>query len=188
MQDVCFLLDSIQDWVLERPLIGRYMDLSRIGMSGHSFGALTTQVMAGMKFPDEAGVLRDMRDERLCCGIAYSPVPIMHFTDALPEDVYSSIRIPMFYMTGTQDSSPLEEGIDYKQRLIVRDYAGHPEQYLQVLEGGDHMIYNGTRGKLAANPHREEHEALILNAVFAFWQAYLKDDGAAKEWLNVHYG
>ena len=50
------------------------------------------------------------------------------------------------------------------------------------------MVYNGTRGKLVRNPYREEHEALIQDAVFAFWEAYLKDDKGAKEWLKDHYG
>ncbi|MCK5373671.1 MAG: hypothetical protein KAJ40_00150 [Alphaproteobacteria bacterium] len=187
MMDVPFVLDCLQGWIKEKPEIGGFMDLSRIGMSGHSFGAITTQVMAGMKFPDENERLINLRDERLSCGIAYSPVPITHISDASPEEIYSSIRIPMLYMTGTEDNSPLEKDIDYKHRLIVLDNAGYPEQYLQVLDGGDHMIYNGTRGKLALNPKRDEHEALILDAVFAFWQAYLKDDAGAKNWLRVCY-
>ena len=108
--------------------------------------------------------------------------------DYRPEEIYSSIRIPMLYMTGTEDYSPKTKTIDYKQRLIVHEYAGHSEQYLQVLEGGDHMIYNGTRGKLARNPRREEYETMILNAATAFWQAYLKDDQKPKAWLQKNYG
>jgi len=43
------------------------------------------------------------------------------------------------------------------------------------------------RGKLARNPNREKYESLILEAVSAFWLAYLKDDEKAKAWLQEHY-
>lgn len=186
MFDVPFVLDQLPQWAIENPEIGQHMDFSRIGMSGHSFGAMTTQVMAGMKFPDMNKVLSDMRDERIKAGILYSPVPIQHLSDATPAELYGAIRIPLLHMTGTEDDSPLE-GYGYAYRLIVHEHAGHPEQYLQILKDGDHMIYNGTRGKLAINPKREEHEAEILGAALAFWNAYLKDDESARSWLKQAY-
>ncbi len=186
MYDVPFVLDELERWIIENPYIGQYMDINNIGMSGHSFGAMTTQVMAGMKFPNMDGELISLRDKRISSGILYSPVPIDHLSDALPEDIYGSIDIPLFHMTGSKDDSPIE-GYDYKHRLIIKDYAGNSEQYLQVLDGGDHMIYNGTRGKLANNPKREEHEELILEGVFAFWQSYLKGDDNAMKWLKNQY-
>lgn len=182
MKDVPFVLDNLPDWVAQNPDVG-VLDFENVGISGHSFGAMTTQVMAGMLFPDEKKVLQDMSEPRFKAGIVYSPVPIAHLTDAPHEQVYGGIDIPLLHMTGTQDVSPLE-GYGYKHRLLVRDHAGHPEQYLQVLPDGDHMVYNGTRGGLEANPNREAHENLIKAAALAFWNAYLKDDEAAKAWLE----
>ncbi len=186
MYDVPFALDQLEVWANENPEVGNDMDFSRMGMSGHSFGAMTTQVMAGMKFPDKDGGLLDISDDRFSCGILYSPVPIRHITDADPKAVYSSIDIPLFHMTGTDDSSPLED-FGYERRLIIKEHAGNPDQYVQILEDGDHMVYNGTRGKLADNPKRDAHEKLILDGAYAFWQAYLKDDAQAKAWLETHY-
>lgn len=186
MQDVPFVLDQLSSWIADNRDVGDYMDLSKLGMSGHSFGAMTTQVMAGMKFPDKEGKLLSFKDDRFKAGILYSPVPIAHLTDAAPEEIYADIKIPMFHMTGTKDDSPIEN-YGYEHRLIVRDYAGHAEHYTQVIDGGDHMIYNGTRGKLGANPMREIHEQEILHGAFAFWEAYLKDNERAKTWLQNHY-
>lgn len=186
MYDVPFALDSLQEWMDDNSDVAPYMDIGRIGMSGHSFGAMTTQVMAGMNFPDMNRNLVNLRDARLSCGILYSPVPINHLTDADNNDIYSSIDIPLFHMTGTEDQSPLE-GYEYDYRFVVRDHADHPEQYTQVLEGGDHMVYNGTRGKLSNNPLREVHEQEIMHASLAFWEAYLRDDEAAKVWLEQSY-
>lgn len=185
MRDVPFVLDSLKEWALENPDIGPYMDFDRIGMSGHSFGAMTTQVMGGMLFPDENKQLQFMGDKRFKAGILYSPVPISHLTEAAPSYVYGGIDIPMLHLTGTEDSSPLE-GYDYEARLVVGRYAGHAEQYLQILEDGDHMVYNGTRGKLALNPLRDAHEREINAIVYAFWQTYLNDNADAREWLKAH--
>lgn len=186
MYDVPFVMDQLTSWVEGNPDVGGFMDLSRMGMSGHSFGAMTTQAMAGMMFPLQKNSLVSLRDARLHAGILYSPVPIAHLSDATPSELYGGIDIPLLHMTGTEDDSPIE-GYDYKHRLIVHEHADHPEQYVQVLEDGDHMVYNGTRGKLAVNPKREEHERDIMHASFAFWEAYLRDDAGAKAWLEAEY-
>ncbi len=187
MHDVPFVLEQLKTFAKENPDIGEYMDLSRICMSGHSFGAMTTQVMAGMKFPDHKNNLMDLRERRISCGILYSPVPIDHLSNAPPEELYGSIDIPLFHMTGTDDASPLG-GYGYEHRLVIYEHSSHPEKYLQVLDDGDHMVYNGTRGKLAQNPKREEHENAIQIAAFAFLEAYLKGSEAAKAWLAAEYG
>ncbi|MCB9977009.1 MAG: hypothetical protein H6858_05390 [Rhodospirillales bacterium] len=186
MRDVPFFLNQLPDWVAEQPEFAPFVDFSRVGMSGHSFGAMTTQVMAGMPLPDREGNLIDMRDERFRAGILYSPVPIAHLSQLPPAELYGRMAIPLFHMTGTDDASPLEP-VGYEHRLVVHEHAGHPEQYLKILQDGDHMVYNGTRGKLSANPKREEHEQLIKIASLAFWDAYLKDDARAKAWLADMY-
>ena len=181
--DVPFALDQIKIWTLETPEIGDLLDFENIGMSGHSFGALTTQVMAGMMIPNQDGDLIRLREERFKAGILYSPVPIAHLSDAPPEDLYGPIDIPLLHMTGTQDTSPLE-GFDYDYRLVVYEYTRHPEKYLLVKQEGDHMVYNGTRGKLEVNPNRERHEEIIKIGALAFWAAHLKNDEKAREWLS----
>ncbi|MBI1301973.1 MAG: hypothetical protein GC137_10025 [Alphaproteobacteria bacterium] len=186
MHDVPYVLNHLEHWYKNDEEFGKYMDLSRIGMSGHSFGAMTTQAMAGMLLPDKEQNLLSLRDKRISSGILYSPTPISHLTEEDPNKLYGDIDIPLFHMTGTDDASPTE-GYDYSHRLIIHDHAGHPEQYLQVLEDGDHMVYNGTRGKLAANPKREQHEVEIQHASLAFWDAYLKDHAQAKNWLEKNF-
>lgn len=181
--DVPFALDQLKGWAAANPDVGEYMDFNTIGMSGHSFGALTTQVMAGMVVPDTTQTLISLKEPRFKAGILYSPVPIAHLSDAPPEQLYGSIDIPLLHMTGTDDLSPLE-GFDYEHRLIVHEYTAHPEKYLLVKKDGDHMVYNGTRGKLEVNPNRERHEEIVKMGALAFWEAQLKDDKKAQEWLT----
>lgn len=182
-KDVPFAMDALPQWAKDNPEIGQYMDLSRCGMSGHSFGALTTQIIAGQRFPDENEQLAEMPDERFKAGILYSPVPISYLSDADGDTLYGDIGIPLLHMTGTDDSSPVEH-FDYTHRMKIYEHADKAEQALLVLQDGDHMVYNGSRGKLADNPKRNVHEDIIKIATLAYWDAYLKNDSAAYKWLT----
>lgn len=182
--DVPFAVDQLKIWAQQNPDVGQYMDFGSLGMSGHSFGAMTTQAMAGQLFQDDDGVLRSFADARFKAGILYSPVPIRLLTHESPEPhIYGPMKLPMFYMTGTKDDSPLE-GFDYLRRMAVHDYSGADEKYLLITFDGDHMVYNGTRGKLEENPLRPLHEAIIKIASLTFWESYLKGDQDALRWLQ----
>lgn len=181
--DVPFVLDNLDEFLADHPAAAAMIDRKAIGMSGHSFGAMTTQVMLGQQFPDEQGILQDYSDPRFKAGILYSPVPAFHLTGELPDRIYGSIDRPVFHMTGTDDSSPVE-GFDYTRRLAVYEYSHKAEKMLMILNDGDHMIYNGSRGKLGQNPNRDLHEDLIKIAALAYWDAKLKNDAAAEGWLT----
>lgn len=174
-QDIPFVLDRLPE--LE---MAHLMDLSVIGISGHSFGANTTQIMAGQRF-GQPGTLQSLTERRFRAGILYSPVPSFN-SESPREDIYGAISIPLFHMTGTDDTSPIE-GFAYERRLEVSQYSGSPEQALLILNDGDHMVYNGSRGQLGENPKRKEHENIIKIAALAWWDWYLKGDQAARHWL-----
>lgn len=180
--DVPFVLDNMHEFFAAYPDVKDRIDYNNIGMSGHSFGAMTTQVMMGMMFPDEQGILQDYSDSRFKCGILYSPVPEFHLSGSLPDTVYAPINRPLFHMTGTDDSSPVE-GFGYERRLDVYNHS-RGERCLMILKDGDHMIYNGSRGKLGQNPNRERHEEIIKIAALAYWDAKLKGDKDAWTWLT----
>lgn len=180
--DVPYVLDQLPSWVQDYPEIAALADLNKLGMSGHSFGALTTQVMAGQNVPNDEGDLMSLKEKRFTAGVLYSPVPVFATTKAEGHDVYGSITLPLMHMTGTQDTSPLES-FDYDHRFTIYNETVKADKYLLVKQGGDHMVYNGTRGKLDANPNRELHEDIIKMTALAFWDAWLKEDEAAHDWL-----
>lgn len=182
-KDIPFLLDQLPEYFKQHDNINA--DLSTIGMSGHSFGALTTQVAGGMLFPDETGKLQKYADDRFKAGILYSPGPIAHLGVDAPEDIYGSIDIPLLHITGTDDDSPVENW-DYKKRLVVYENSTRAAKHLLIIKDGDHMVFNGSRGKLGVNPNKDKHEGIIKIAALAYWDMMLKNDGAAKEWLTVN--
>ncbi len=181
--DIPFVLDQLPAWMGDHPEVAEHADLSMFGMSGHSFGALTSQVMAGMLFPDEDEKLVRLKEARFQAGILYSPGPIEHLGNYDPAEIYGAIDIPLFHMTGTDDKSPVS-GWDYKKRLSIYENSPKVEKNLLVLKDGDHMVFSGSRGKLGKSPHREEHERIIKIAALAYWEATLKQDKAAQEWLT----
>lgn len=183
-KDIPFALDYLPTWLKDYPEIEAIADLSTMGMSGHSFGSLTTQVMAGMMFPDEEGKLRRAREERFTSGILYSPGPISHLSLDDPADINGLIDLPMLHMTGTDDSSPVEDW-DYKKRLVIYEHTVKADKHLLILKDGDHMVFNGSRGKLGQNVNREKHEGIIKVISLAYWDATLKKDEAAKNWLTA---
>ena len=174
--DVPFALDQLE---------GLYPDLidwTRVGMSGHSFGALTTQVMAGQLAGRPNEPLEDFSDDRFKAAIAYSPTPSLRFQQG-GENVYASIRLPMLHVTGTRDSSPVE-GFGYERRLEVFEQAGNADQTLVVLNDADHMVFNGSRGQLEAYADMEKHQDMIKTMSLAWWDAHLNNDAAAQSWLK----
>jgi len=186
-KDVSFVIDQLYGWIKENPDVGAIMDMTRLGLCGHSFGAITTQVAAGQLTPDEDGQLMGLREPRVKAAIAYSPVPgTSHLSkdteEATRSNIYKSISIPMLHMTGTDDSSPLN-GIGYESRLLVYENTVNAPKALLVKHGGDHMVYNGTRGALAANPLRDRHECIVRMISLAWWDAWLCGSEAAKSWL-----
>jgi dienelactone hydrolase len=175
-QDVPFALHEMQK------MFGGEADMARLGFCGHSFGAMTAQVMAG-QYRGYGRHRYSLYEPRIKAGILYSPVPVRKKHGRPPGEFYGGIRIPLLTMTGTEDHSPLGD-IDAKQRREVFDYFGGPDQHLLILQDGDHMIFNGSRGQLGSNPKRAAHERIIKVLSLAFWDAYLKNDRAALDWLT----
>lgn len=174
--DVPFVIDQLETWNAdaEHPLHGR-VDLEHIGMSGHSFGAGTTQAMMGEVFPGN----RTVGDPRIDAFLAFSPsigkrVP--------PEKSFGAIERPALLMTGTKDGSPIDPALTPESRARV--YAAMPagDKFHLVLEGAEHHAFGDSRlGKRARIPH---HHPAIQEISTRFWDAYLKGDESAKQWLQ----
>lgn len=172
VQDVPAVLDQLEVWNRQEghPLQGR-MDLSKVGMSGHSFGAVTTQAVSGQKAALGA---TGFTDSRIKAAIAFSP-SVPHAGS--PENAFGSVKIPWMLMTGTEDSSPIS-GATAESRQQVYPALPPGDKYELVLEGAPHSVFT-ERGSRNPNHHRA-----ILALSTAFWDAELRGDAAAKAWLD----
>ena len=103
-KDVAAVIDVLKEWnaAANHPLRHR-LDLLRLGMAGHSFGAKTTQVLAGQAFLH--GWL-SYRDPRIQAAVMMSPGPP---ATGDPAVAFAPIRIPCLLMTGTRDSGIIND-------------------------------------------------------------------------------
>jgi len=100
------------------------------------------------------------------------------------EQAFSAIRMPCLHMTGTQDDSPISD-TRAADRRVPFDYIQAADQYLLVLQGGDHMVFAGQQRRHGGGENDTVFQALILQSSLAFWEAYLRDNLDAKAWLSA---
>jgi predicted dienelactone hydrolase len=177
--DVRFVLDR-----LEAPPYKGRLNLGRVGVAGHSFGAYTALAAAGQAYTGRGDKDKEVTftDPRVKAAVAMSP-PVPRRRKQI-DKVYSRIKVPVLHLTGTRDVSPLG-GTRATERRIPFDRIAGADQYLLVFAGGDHMVFSGRRHPAGVGvPDKYPlFQDLILMSSTAFWDAYLRGDAAAKAWL-----
>jgi len=179
-KDISFVIDKLQALnKSDRELKGK-IDLKRIGMAGHSFGAHTTMMIGGQVYPIIFGFKYSLEDKRVKAIMPMSnPASKDH---GKPKFMFKDISLPCMHMTGTLDDSPVGE-TSAKERREAYDIISIPDQYLITFQGGDHMIFCGKVFKPVKTQQDKIFESLICDSSIVFWQAYLNDDAQAKDWL-----
>lgn len=177
-EDVSFVLDQLEVMnAAGDTAISRRMDLDKVGMSGHSFGAVTTQWVSGQKQP-LAGA--KYLDKRIDAALAMSPsAPRL----GRASRAFGGIEIPWLSMTGTEDVSMIG-GADVESRLAVYKALPEGSKYELLLHGAEHSAFSERDFRASEQNNRNpNHHRAILAISSAFWDAYLRDDSAAKDWL-----
>lgn len=177
VRDVPAALDALEVWhrTTTHPLAGR-LDFGRVGMSGHSFGAVTTQAVSGQGF----ALAGPFTEKRIRAAVLMSPsVP----RRGDPKRAFSEVEIPWLLLTGTHDEAVIG-GATPESRLGVYPALPPGGKYELVLHGAEHSAFSDRPlpgDREARNPN---HHRAILALTTAFWDAYLRDDTAARQWLD----
>ena len=176
-KDIPAVIDALARWNVEdgHALHGR-LDLARIGMSGHSFGAVTTQAVAGQAV---AGGRQRFLEPRISAAVMFSPsIPRM----GDPATAFAAIKMPCLLMTGTKDSSPIGN-MSPADRLKVFPNLTQAPAWQIVFDGAEHMSFGSHGSKGGAKSGNRFHKP-ILALTTAFWDSELRGDERAKAWLN----
>lgn len=182
VRDVSFAIDELTLLNATNSAWRGRLDLTRIGVAGHSFGAHTTLATAGAVYSSGLSGLNGA-DARVKAVIPMSaPVPA---SKATLDEVYAGIKIPCLHMTGTEDNSPIGDTKATERRLPF-DHCANSDQFLVTFTGGDHAIFSG-RGRWRGGAKDAAFQELICQSSLAFWDAYLRGDTQAKEWLTTKF-
>ncbi|MDB4259779.1 hypothetical protein N9821_01370 [Akkermansiaceae bacterium] len=176
-RDVPATLDQLEKWSADtKHFLHGSMNLEKIGLGGHSYGAVTTQALCGQSF---GAVGARFADKRIDAGLALSP-SIPKRGDA--KDAFGGIKMPMMLMTGTKDGGIIGGATPENRRFV---YPALPtgSKYELVLKDAEHMAFsdNTIRGDEQRDPN---HHRVILALSTSFWEAYLKDSKSARTWLD----
>jgi predicted dienelactone hydrolase len=182
-KDVPAVLDQLERWntQADHALAGR-LQLEHIGMSGHSFGAITTQAVSGQSYPAAASRLTD---PRIKAALVLSP---SRPAAGDPQKAFADVKIPWMLMTGTKDVARIGGATigapDVRSRLAVYPALPPGNKYELVLDGAEHSAFTDRPLPGETNQRNPNHHRVILALSTAFWDSYLKADPAAKAWLD----
>jgi predicted dienelactone hydrolase len=175
-RDVSFVLDS----VAADPELSAHVDLERVAVAGHSYGAYTALTMVGLhdREADQLGLRLD--DSRVKAAIAMSPQSEANL--GLHAAAWDRIDRPAMALTGTKD---IEYGIGTAARRRTSfDRTPGPDQYLLTIHGATHSSFDDPPElRIHVKPPNPAHHAYIRTATTAFLDAYLNEDAAAQRWL-----
>ncbi len=178
VRDVSAVLDQLEEWnKAPGHVLAQRLDPSKTGMSGHSFGAVTTQAVSGQRI---VGGKALFRDGRIAAALIMSPSSPRRVT---PQEAFGEIPLPWMLMTGTEDTAPVGH-VDMPSRLAIFPALPPGGKYELVLFGAEHSAFTDRALPGDTGPRNPNHHRIILALSTAFWDAYLLEDAAAREWLD----
>ncbi|MCP5267408.1 MAG: hypothetical protein H6943_00070 [Zoogloeaceae bacterium] len=140
----------------------------RIGIAGHSYGAVSALRLIGERRGDN-----DLpADPRIAAALLLSPSAR---GGSLPLDErFADVAMPCLHLTGSADDGIGRGDIDASERCLPFRHSRHTGQYLLVLANARHTDLAGD--SMHASPRLQP---LLQAASTAFWRAHLLDDRQA---------
>lgn len=212
--DLKFVIDSIPQLVQQYPEIKERVDATKIGVSGHSYGAFTALLAGGVRTFSGANAV-SYADARVKAVEAMSP-PGPGESRGLTKDSYATLRVPTLFLTGSGDfgSSEVEDPAWRRQGY---DLSPTGDKWFVNVSGVGPSAFTGRFGapefipstpaypsnyppgpganpapqpvpdqrRAASSNFRELGQANTVRTVsLAFWDEYLKNDASGRKYLS----
>ena len=186
-QDMSFIVDSLDLIETIVPDLKDKLDRTKLVAAGHSMGAATAMIVAGMTLLNPMDGYAETSDEtRFKVLLMISDPGTMAL---MPKEPWKGIRVPTLISTGTKDFSDVGSGrinAPFKYKIpdsFTRSLSPH---HYVLIEGADHYL----GGLICRNdvPGPPQHEALRIAAAtsITFLDAYVKNDLNA--WRSMRFG
>ena len=186
-RDVGFVVKQLKETSASDPVL-KMINADLIGISGHSLGGITSQVIAGQKI---AGFDQTLAIPSLKGAFVLSSSPpragFGHVDQAI-----DSLLMPIFFLTGTADSAP-DKSFTAADRQIPFHKSHGVDRWLLVIDGATHFTFSGNETVprttrfvpgMEADPNLRRNHDYLKAAAVAFWQFTLNEDQAAFEYLT----
>lgn len=191
-RDVSFAIDRAAEWNQAHESLKGRLDLAKVGVMGHSFGAFTAMAACGMRpaldwlRPEIApgkGLGPDLGDPRVRCGVALSPQGVgdPFFT----EESFASLRVPLLGISGTKDVQQSGETPEGRRDAFARWPAGmHRFVWISDARHVDFTSAPGDGTSSLPSASRDDVQPITRIATRAFFDAHLKSDAQAARILS----
>jgi predicted dienelactone hydrolase len=184
VEDCKFLFGALDEIEKKLPEVKGKMDHSKLAMSGHSFGAHTSNLIAGGRMMN-----RSFADKRPKAILLISP---QGKGPAQNDDSWRDCTRPMMVVSGPEDKTPIDDPRTVHDPTRRQDpYRLSPpgDKYLVWIDGATHN-FGGITGSFAwpgAGKPNAQHLQWVQQTTTAFWDAYLKHDPRAKQLLKTGF-
>ena len=201
--DVRFIIDSLPRLIEQYPEIKERVDATKIGVGGHSYGALTAMMTAET-------------DARLKAVEAMSP-PGPLPERGLTRESFAATRVPALFLTGSRDFGATQTE-DATWRKQAFDLSAPGDKWYVSIQGAGRSAFTGNVGDFGGyqpsqpgdmpyptnrppiggaypqqQPMPRNNVPIVMGGAasgtvrtlsLAFWDAYLKNDNAGRDYLN----
>lgn len=169
-KDISFVLDSIGTIETSVPDVAGHIDTSHIGVGGHSFGAMTSQLIAGA----QPRTHDDLNDQRAKAVLLISP---QGENNILSPSAWDHLRGPVMTISGTKDESIENEPAEWRRQPFEHSPTG--THVLVWIQDAYHSFGGITgRQRLATTDRAKpnaEHVRIVQTTSLAYWNAALRD-------------
>jgi len=199
--DISFVIDSLPTLGERTPQLTGKLDADSVGVTGHSYGAFTAQLIGGVTIDIPEGE-RDVSfaDPRASAVLLFSPQGRDQFGQT--ERSWRAMKVPAMSVTGSRDRGTRGQGLDWLMDTYNLSPPGN--KFCVLIEDASHLSFSSRL--MRKIEQEEEREARSLNndesgpeppssveqraiyqyvklASLTFWDAYLKDEPKAREYL-----